>query len=65
MATQIQASKLVSYNVLNQADMRSSKVVTYLVLNQADMRSSKVVTYLVLDPLAVGSPQSFLLVGMI
>ena len=49
MATQIQASKLVSYNVLNQADMRSSKVVTYLVL----------------DPLAVGSPQSFLLVGMI
>lgn len=62
--TQEEASKLLTYNVLGQADERSSKILTYNVLGQADQRASKLVTYLILAPNPAAG-QLFLPCGLI
>lgn len=64
--TQIEASKLVTFNVLQQADARVSKLATFSVLQQADVRVSKFVTFLVLTAAATPSTgQRFLPCGLI
>jgi hypothetical protein len=45
-----QASKLNTYNVVQQTDQRASKVNAYGVLGQTDQRVSKINAYLVLAP---------------
>jgi hypothetical protein len=65
MTTQIEASKINTYQVMSQADARASKINTYQVMSQADARASKINTYLILAPVAVASGQRFLPCGMI
>jgi hypothetical protein len=56
MAVQIAASKLNTYGVLDQVDVRGSKLNTYAALDQIDERVSKLVTYLLLDVAPVPPP---------
>lgn len=64
MTTQIEASKLNTFNVLTQTDARLSKTNTFNVLTQTDARVSKMNTYLVLLALPT-LPQSFIMSGPI
>jgi hypothetical protein len=63
--TQEELSKLVTFNVLSQADVRASKIVTFNVLSQTDIRVSKLVTFLVLMPVVGTGTQKFLPCGLI
>jgi hypothetical protein len=49
--TQIEASKILSHEVLSQADERASKVLSHEVLVQIDERASKILGYKVLSQL--------------
>lgn len=65
MTTQIEASKIVTYEVLSQIDERLSKIVTYSVLRSTSIQASKLNTYMILKPLVVSTGQKFLPCGLI
>jgi hypothetical protein len=62
---QIQASKLVTFNVLEQTDERASKFVSFNVLQQTDIRVTKLVSFVVLAPVVAHSGMTFMGSGMI
>lgn len=66
MSGSIEASKIVTFNALDQSGAQASKLVTFNVLNQTAMQASKIVTFLVLaDATPAVSTGQFLNVGMI
>lgn len=65
MSGSIEASKIVTYNTLAQADARASKMLAYNVLSQSAMQASKMVTYAVLAPVSAPSTGQFLNMGII
>lgn len=64
MTTQIETSKIVTYELLSQQDARTSKIATYAVLKSTDIHASKVNTYMILKPVTTGGGQAFLACGM-